>query len=67
MLIAHISDVHIAESGPVQSQGIDTAAIFEAAVSELNAFEPRPDIVLMTGDCVDSGIVGEYEVFKRIL
>lgn len=67
MLIAHLSDVHIAESGSVQGPGFDTAAIFEAAVSELNAFEPRPDIVLMTGDFTGSGTVAEYEVFKQIL
>ncbi len=67
MLIAHVSDLHVKQAGTDQILECDQNASLESAISELNAMEPRPDIVLLTGDLTNSGAVAETEVLKRIL
>ena len=68
MLIAQITDLHIRRSGDLAYSGeIDTAARLESAVAFLNAFRPRPDVVLATGDLVDYGKPEEYRNLRRIL
>lgn len=67
MLIAQISDVHISDSIHPAIGGVNTAAVFEATVIELNAMKPRPDIVLFTGDFTDDGTIAGYEVFRSLL
>ena len=75
MLLAQISDPHILARGAVfrcpvagpppgserMSAEIDTAACLARAVAALNALDPRPDVVVATGDLCDHGTVAEYE------
>jgi len=67
MLIAQISDTHVQEPGGQLDRSYDTAGHLERAVRHLNALEPRPDVVLLTGDTVDAGGVGEYARLRDIL
>jgi len=67
MLIAHVSDLHVKRSGTDPILECDSNANLESVISELNAMQPRPDIVLLTGDLTNSGAVAETEVLKRIL
>jgi len=67
MLIAQISDTHIKPEGQLAYGRIDTAAFLAAAVAHLNALDPRPDLVLATGDLVDGGSGEEYARLKAIL
>src|SRR6266851_1324263 len=67
MLIAQISDMHIKPPGELLYKRVDTAGFLERAVAHVNALDPRPDIVIATGDLVDGGKPEEYALLKRLL
>ncbi|MBI4082684.1 MAG: phosphodiesterase [Candidatus Lambdaproteobacteria bacterium] len=67
MLIAQITDLHIKPRGRLAYGVIDTAACLERCVAHLNGLQPRPDLVLATGDLVDSGTAGEYGLLRELL
>jgi 3',5'-cyclic-AMP phosphodiesterase len=67
MLLAQISDLHIKPPGAFAYQRVDTAAHLVRCVARLNALEPRPDAVLVTGDLVDRGSADEYRHLKTLL
>lgn len=67
MLIAQISDTHIMRDGKLMSGRVDTAPHLERAVAHLLALDPRPDVVLATGDLVDAGSTEEYARLRAIL
>ena len=67
MLIAQISDMHVKAEGKLLYRRIDTADFLERAVAHVNALDPRPDIVLATGDLVDGGKPEEYAHLRRLL
>ena len=67
MLIAHITDTHIKLPGKLAYQKVDTAHMLRQAVEQLNAWMPRPDLVVVTGDLVDHGHPDEYRHLRSIL
>ena len=67
MLIAQISDMHIRAPGKLLFRRIDTAGFLERAVAHVNALDPRPDVVLATGDLVESGKPEEYARLRQLL
>src|ERR1700728_976678 len=67
MLLAQISDLHIKRAGALAYRRVDTAAALTRCVAALNALEPRPDAVIMTGDLVDQGDPEQYEHLKTLL
>ncbi|MEC5405879.1 phosphodiesterase [Paraburkholderia sp. MPAMCS5] len=67
MLLAQISDLHIKRPGALAYRRVDTAAYLERCVAALNALDPRPDAVIMTGDLVDQGDPEQYEHLKTLL
>lgn len=67
MLIAQISDTHLKRQDELLYGRIDTASYLERAVAHVNALDPRPDIVIATGDLVDGGKPEEYANFRRVL
>jgi Icc protein len=67
MLLAQISDLHIKRPGALAYRRVDTAAALARCVAALNALEPRPDVVVMTGDLVDQGDPAQYEHLKALL
>ena len=67
MLLPQISALHIKRPGALAYRRVDTAAALERCVARLNALEPKPDAVVVTGDLVDSGNLVEYEVLKELL
>lgn len=67
MLIAQISDTHLKKQGELLYGRIDTAAYLERAVAHINALDPKPDIVVATGDLVDGGKPEEYLNLKRVI
>ena len=60
MLIAQISDMHIKPPGELLYKRVDTAGFLARAVAHVNALDPKPDIVIATGDLVDGGKPEEY-------
>lgn len=67
MLIAHLSDPHLVGPGALYQGLVDSNAMFEAAIRHLNALDPAPDLVLLTGDLVDHGTAAEYEHARAVL
>jgi 3',5'-cyclic AMP phosphodiesterase CpdA len=67
MLIAHISDFHAVAEGELWRDQIDVNARLEAAVRHLNELDPRPDVVIATGDIAQNGRREEYEAATSIL
>ena len=67
MRIAQITDCHIRAEGRLIYRAIDTAAYLARAIDALNVLDPPPDLVLLTGDLVDSGAAEEYARLRAIL
>src|SRR3989441_10646892 len=67
LLIAQISDTHIKPEGRLAYERIDTAWHLGRCVEHLLALDPRPDVVLATGDLVDAGLAEEYRLLARLL
>ncbi len=66
-VIAQITDFHVGLPGSRADARDRTAEHLAQAVAHLNALEPRPDVVLATGDLVDDGAPGEYARVKALL
>ena len=64
MIIAQISDTHLALDTPDARQRIDD---FERVIADVNALDPAPDIIVHTGDVVQNGLQEEYAEATRIL
>ena len=67
MLIAQISDLHIKRPGALAYRKVDTAAYLTRCVARLNALNPRPHAVIITGDLVDQGEPEQYVHLKSLL
>ena len=65
--IAQISDLHIKSPGELAYGRVDTAKALERCIASLNAFEPAPDFVVISGDLVDTPNAREYEHLKGLL
>ena len=67
VLIAQITDLHIKRPGEKAYGIVDTAAALSACVAHLNAFDVPLDLVVISGDLVDTGTPEEYAHLKRLL
>ena len=67
MLIAQVTDTHIKSEGRLAYGKVDTAANLARCVEHLVRLDPRPDIVLMTGDLADFGRPEEYRLLRRLI
>jgi 3',5'-cyclic AMP phosphodiesterase CpdA len=67
MRILQLSDPHVRRPGDPLSGRVETLPFLEAAVAFVERFRPRPDVVLITGDIVDQGLVQEYELAAAAL
>ena len=67
MLVAQITDLHIVEPGGLVADRVDTATMLSQAVATLNRLDPRPDLVLATGDLVNDGNEAQYHHLDNLL
>ncbi len=67
MWIAQVSDTHIRPHGVLYQGTVDLNAMFTTAVGQINALDPLPDLVLLTGDVVDEGQPAEYAMARELL
>jgi len=67
MLVAQISDLHVRPAGQRYKNAVDSNRMFADAVAHLNRLDPRPDLVLITGDLVDEGQEAEYDSLRALL
>jgi len=64
MIIAQISDTHIALDTPDAEQRIRDLAL---TIADINALDPAPDVIVHTGDIAQNGRQDEYARVVRIL
>jgi 3',5'-cyclic-AMP phosphodiesterase len=64
MIIAQISDIHIALDTPDARQRIND---FERTIADINALDPAPDLIVHTGDIVHNGRLEEYAQAGAVL
>lgn len=64
MIIAQISDTHIALDTPDAEQ---RRRDLELAIADINTLDPAPDAIVHTGDIVHSGRPDEYDLVTSIL
>jgi Icc protein len=68
VLIAQITDTHVRAPGELAFGGqVDTNARLAGAVRLLCRLDPRPDVVLATGDLADTGHPDEYAQLQALL
>ena len=67
VLIAQISDLHIKRPGQLAYGQVDTAAALKRCVIELNRLNPRPQLVVISGDLADTPSAEEYDHLKSLL
>ncbi|HIC73212.1 MAG TPA: phosphodiesterase, partial [Alphaproteobacteria bacterium] len=67
MLIAHFSDMHVTVDGEFAFEEVDTAGALERCIQHVNALDPAPDVVLITGDLTFNGDIQEYATLRAHL
>ena len=67
VIIAQITDSHVVAQGHRYYDIVDTNALLVRAIAHLNALDPRPDVVVATGDLVSKGTNKEYAALREIL
>ncbi|MDH3661531.1 MAG: phosphodiesterase [Alphaproteobacteria bacterium] len=67
MLIVHISDLHFLPKGVLSFGKVDTHGHLERCVAAIQAFQPRPDAVLITGDLTNDGDLRAYQALADML
>lgn len=67
MLIAQISDFHHRTDGRLIKDKVDPEAVLAMCIDHLAAFEPRPDVVLVTGDIHNKASDPDYGAVRRHL
>lgn len=60
MLIAQLSDPHLRARGELYQGLVDSNAMFDLALDTLEALDPQPDLVILSGDLVDEATPEEY-------
>lgn len=67
MLIAHISDSHVTRPGHLAYDVAPVGDLLAQVVEHINAFSPKVDLVVHTGDVTFSGRRDEAEEARRLL
>ena len=67
MRLAQITDCHITEPGDVVADRVDPTVGLRRAVDHLVELGPDIDVVLATGDLVNDGRSGQYDVLEQLL
>jgi len=67
MLIAHITDLHIKLPGKLAYGIVDSADFLKRCVNALQSLDPQPDLIVVTGDLVDTGDAAEYAHLQQLL
>lgn len=67
MLIAQLSDLHLRPRGLPSNRVVETNMFAERAFRAVMCRQPRPDLVLLTGDVAESGLADEYAMAADLL
>ncbi len=67
MLIAHLTDLHVRPAGKSANRVVETNMLTERALRAVADFQPRPDLVVITGDLTECGLDAEYANLARMV
>jgi 3',5'-cyclic AMP phosphodiesterase CpdA len=67
VLVAQLSDLHVVEAGEQLFGRIDTERFLVEAIATVESLDPRPDLVLISGDLVNEGRTEQYRNLRRLL
>ena len=67
MLIAQITDPHLRAEGTRLFGAVDTFGALQRAIDHLNATDPGPEAVIVTGDLVHDGEAEDYAALTGLL
>jgi 3',5'-cyclic AMP phosphodiesterase CpdA len=67
MLICQLTDLHVRPAGMAACRVIETNMFAERAFRAVARFNPRPDVVLLTGDLTANGLDAEYARLARLI
>ncbi len=67
MLIAHLTDLHIRPEGLAANRVSETNMLTERALRVIARYQPRPDVMVISGDLTESGAEREYDVLAELL
>lgn len=67
MLICQITDLHVRGEGVPANRVVDTNMFAERAFRTIAALRPAPDVVIMTGDLTECGLLGEYRMLDSLI
>ena len=67
MIIAQITDTHVRRKGKMLHHMVNPGKRLRRAIQRLNELQPRPDVVLATGDLTESGKRKEYKRLRDLL
>jgi 3',5'-cyclic-AMP phosphodiesterase len=66
-IVAQLSDPHVVAPGSLLFNRLDTGTMLRDAVTHLNGLDPRPDLVVATGDLTGDGHPDEYRHVATLL
>jgi 3',5'-cyclic-AMP phosphodiesterase len=66
MIIAQITDLHVVARDRLCYRKVPTNAQLAQAVAHINSLDPRPDVVIASGDLTDHGRPEEYDLLREI-
>ena len=67
MIIAQITDLHVVAKGRLFHPMISTNTQLVDAVTHINSLDPRPDVVIVSGDLTEHGLAEEYDFLRETL
>jgi 3',5'-cyclic AMP phosphodiesterase CpdA len=67
MLIAQISDTHILAKSSDRPEAGPRADDLRRCVADINRLDPLPDLVIHTGDTVQTGVPADYAHLRKLL
>ena len=67
MLFVQISDMHYLKKGVLSFGKVDTHALLERCLLQIQGLEPRPDAVLITGDLTNDGDLSTFQALADML
>src|SRR3954469_14132788 len=67
MLICQLTDLHVRPVGMPSNRVSETNLFTERALRAVARLNPRPDVVLITGDLTECGLDAEYANLRALL
>lgn len=66
MLIAQISDMHVKQQGELLYDTVDTFGMLAATLDDIAELDPRPDLLVATGDLAADGTPDDYAALRLL-